>query len=146
MCFIPALDMDCLIYLREEVENRTINLAISTSKLTGRSIVAGIRKYLQHHQLQKVDPGHFSLACIYILLYHRASIFQRNYANCFSRYFQELPQHRKENPASMNTPPVLLDPMSALREILRHSTFFSDRRSIRFLCGCGFPSIAATCW
>ena len=34
--------------MQEEVENRTINLAISTSKLTGRSIVAGIRKYLQH--------------------------------------------------------------------------------------------------
>ena len=36
--------------MQEEVENRTINLAISTTKLPGRSIVAGIRKYLQHRE------------------------------------------------------------------------------------------------
>lgn len=36
--------------MQEEVENRTINLAISTTKLTGRSIVAGIRKYMQHRE------------------------------------------------------------------------------------------------
>ena len=36
--------------MQEEVENRTINLAISTTKLTGRTIVAGIRKYLQHRE------------------------------------------------------------------------------------------------
>lgn len=40
--------------MQEEVENRTINLAISTTKLTGRSIVAGIRKYLQHREKAKV--------------------------------------------------------------------------------------------
>lgn len=34
--------------MQEEVENRTINLAISTTKLTGRTIVAGIQKYLRH--------------------------------------------------------------------------------------------------
>ena len=39
--------------MQEEVENRTINLAISTTKLTGRSIVAGIRKYLQHREKVK---------------------------------------------------------------------------------------------
>ena len=41
--------------MQEEVENRTINLAISTTKLTGRSIVAGIRKYLQHLEKAKVQ-------------------------------------------------------------------------------------------
>ena len=47
--------------MQEEVENRTINLAISTTKLTGRTIVAGIRKYLQHREKVKAqkarDPG-----------------------------------------------------------------------------------------
>ena len=28
--------------MQEEVENRTVNLAISTTKLTGRTIIAGI--------------------------------------------------------------------------------------------------------
>jgi len=43
--------------MQEEVENRTINLAISTTKLTGRSIVAGIRKYLQHREKVKAQKG-----------------------------------------------------------------------------------------
>ena len=43
--------------MQEEVENRTINLAISTSKLTGRTIVAGIRKYLQHREKIKAMKG-----------------------------------------------------------------------------------------
>jgi len=47
--------------MQEEVENRTINLAISTTKLTGRTIVAGIRKYLQHREKTKAmkakDPA-----------------------------------------------------------------------------------------
>ncbi len=34
--------------MQEEVENRTVNLAISTSKLTGRTLVSAFRKYLQH--------------------------------------------------------------------------------------------------
>lgn len=34
--------------MQEEVENRTVNLAISTTKLTGRTLVAAFRKYLQH--------------------------------------------------------------------------------------------------
>lgn len=41
--------------MQEEVENRTVNLAISTTKLTGRTIVAGLRKYLQHRA--KVKAG-----------------------------------------------------------------------------------------
>ncbi len=44
--------------MQEEVENRTINLAISTTKLTGRSIVAGVRKYLQHREKVKAKKGH----------------------------------------------------------------------------------------
>ena len=43
--------------MQEEVENRTINLAISTTKLTGRTIVAGIRKYLQHREKVKARKG-----------------------------------------------------------------------------------------
>ena len=43
--------------MQEEVENRTINLAISTTKLTGRSVVAGIRKYLQHREKVKAMKG-----------------------------------------------------------------------------------------
>ena len=43
--------------MQEEVENRTINLAISRTKLTGRSIVAGIRKYLQHREKVKARKG-----------------------------------------------------------------------------------------
>ena len=40
--------------MQEEVENRTVNLAISTTKLTGRTIIAGIRKYLQHREKVKM--------------------------------------------------------------------------------------------
>ena len=39
--------------MQEEVENRTINLAISTTRLTARSVIAGIRKYLQHREKVK---------------------------------------------------------------------------------------------
>lgn len=41
--------------MQEEVENRTVNLAISTTKLTGRMIVAGIRKGLNHLQRRKAQ-------------------------------------------------------------------------------------------
>ena len=47
--------------MQEEVENRTINLAISTAKLTTRSVISGLRKYSQHREKvksQKVrDPA-----------------------------------------------------------------------------------------
>lgn len=36
--------------MQEEVENRTVNLAISTTRLSARTIVAGIRMYLQHQR------------------------------------------------------------------------------------------------
>ena len=41
--------------MQEEVENRTVNLMISTSKLTGRTLVAAFRKYCQHRA--KVKAG-----------------------------------------------------------------------------------------
>lgn len=40
--------------MQEEVENRTVNLAISTSKLTGRTLVSAFRKYLQHRSSVKM--------------------------------------------------------------------------------------------
>lgn len=39
--------------MQEEVENRTVNLAISTTKLTARTVVAGVKKYLAHRSSQK---------------------------------------------------------------------------------------------
>ena len=43
--------------MQEEVENRTINLAISTTRLTARSVIAGIRKYLQPREKVKARKG-----------------------------------------------------------------------------------------
>ncbi len=43
--------------MQEEVENRTVNLAISTTKLTLRTIISGIRKYLQHREKVKEKKG-----------------------------------------------------------------------------------------
>ena len=34
--------------IQEEVENRTVNLAISTTKLSGRTLIAAFRKYMQY--------------------------------------------------------------------------------------------------
>ena len=36
--------------MQEEVENRTLNLAISTTKLSGRTLLAAFRKYMQHRR------------------------------------------------------------------------------------------------
>ena len=36
--------------MQEEVENRTLNLAISTTKLSGRALLAAFRKYMQHRR------------------------------------------------------------------------------------------------
>ena len=41
----------------DEVENKTVNLAISTTKLTLRTIISGIRKYLQHREKVKAKKG-----------------------------------------------------------------------------------------
>ena len=44
--------------MQEEVENRTVNLMISTSKLTGRTLVAAFRKYCQHRARVKAEGDH----------------------------------------------------------------------------------------
>lgn len=43
--------------MQEEVENRTVNLAISTTKLTGRTLVSAFRKYLQHRARVKAGKA-----------------------------------------------------------------------------------------
>lgn len=43
--------------MQEEVENRTVNLAISSTKLSGRAIIAAIRKYLQHREKVKMGKS-----------------------------------------------------------------------------------------
>lgn len=43
--------------MQEEVENRTVNLVISTTKLTCRTIIAGVRRYLQHCERVKARKG-----------------------------------------------------------------------------------------
>ena len=40
--------------MQEEVENRTVNLAISTTKLTFRTIVNGYNAWKRHHQANKL--------------------------------------------------------------------------------------------
>lgn len=39
--------------MQEEVENRTVNLMISTSRLTGRTLVAAFRRFAQRHARAK---------------------------------------------------------------------------------------------
>ncbi|MCD8225419.1 MAG: PcfB family protein [Clostridiales bacterium] len=39
--------------MQEEVENKTINLMISTTKLTGRTLMTGYRKYMQYRAKEK---------------------------------------------------------------------------------------------
>ena len=43
--------------MQEEIENRTVNLAISTGRLTMRAIETGVRAYLEHHQRRKVTKA-----------------------------------------------------------------------------------------
>lgn len=43
--------------MQEEVENRTINLMISTTKLSGRTLVAAFRKYAQHRAKAKANKA-----------------------------------------------------------------------------------------
>ena len=43
--------------MQEEVENRTVNLAITTTRLTVRTIIAGIRKFLQYQEKKKAQKG-----------------------------------------------------------------------------------------
>ena len=39
--------------MQEEVESRTINLCVSTTRLTGRTLISGIRMYLRHLENEK---------------------------------------------------------------------------------------------
>ena len=43
--------------MQEEVESRTVNLAISTSKLTARTIVSAVRGYLNHRRNVSLKKG-----------------------------------------------------------------------------------------
>ncbi len=43
--------------MQEEVTNRTVNLAISTTKLTGRTIMKGLRMYLNHRSKVKAKKA-----------------------------------------------------------------------------------------
>lgn len=43
--------------MQEEVENRTVNLAISTSKLTAHSLVTAFQKYMRHRNEVKAKKG-----------------------------------------------------------------------------------------
>lgn len=36
--------------MQEEIENRTVNFAISTTKLTVRVVLSAFQKYLQHRR------------------------------------------------------------------------------------------------
>ena len=40
--------------MQEEIENRTVNLAISTGRLSARAIEIGVRAYLEHHNKRKI--------------------------------------------------------------------------------------------
>ena len=39
--------------MQEEVENRTVNLAITTTKVSARVVVSGIRAYLNHRKAKE---------------------------------------------------------------------------------------------
>lgn len=43
--------------MQEEVENRTVNLVISTTKLTGRALLSAFRKYLQYRKSRKAEKS-----------------------------------------------------------------------------------------
>ena len=43
--------------MQEEVEGRTVNLAISTTKLTARSVVSAVRVYLNHRKAAATRKG-----------------------------------------------------------------------------------------
>ena len=44
--------------MQEEVESRTVNLAVSTTKLSARTIVSAVRAYLNHRQNVAVKKEH----------------------------------------------------------------------------------------
>ena len=40
--------------MQEEVENRTVNLAVSTTRLTARSVIRGVRWFIMSHNQKKI--------------------------------------------------------------------------------------------
>ena len=44
--------------MQEEVESRTVNLAVSTTKLSARTIVSAVRAYLNHRKNVAVKKEH----------------------------------------------------------------------------------------
>lgn len=46
--------------MQEEVENRTVTLVISSTKLTGRMLKSAISKYLAHRRAKKADRAHMT--------------------------------------------------------------------------------------
>lgn len=43
--------------MQEDIENRTVNLAISTGRLSARTIEIGVRAYLEHHNRRKITKA-----------------------------------------------------------------------------------------
>ena len=43
--------------MQEDIENRVVNLAISTGRLSMRSIEIGVRAYLDHHNKRKMNKA-----------------------------------------------------------------------------------------
>lgn len=43
--------------LQEEVENRTVNLAVTTTRLTARTILSAVRKYLDSQKRRKMEKS-----------------------------------------------------------------------------------------
>ena len=41
--------------MQEDIENRVVNLAISTGRLSMRTIETGLRAYLSHHEKKKIN-------------------------------------------------------------------------------------------
>ena len=39
--------------MQEEIENRTVNLAVTTTRLSGRVLMDALRMYLRHRDLKK---------------------------------------------------------------------------------------------
>ena len=43
--------------MQEDIENRTVSLAISTGRLSARAIEVGVRAYLEHHNRRKMTKA-----------------------------------------------------------------------------------------
>ena len=43
-----------VIQLQEEIENRTVNLVVSTTRLTARTLMHALQKYLNSVERQKI--------------------------------------------------------------------------------------------